>query len=224
MSPKGLFKDIDLEDIEDLLDQISNSFSIEFVYGDFNHVKTFGEFCDVIVGKIRGENSDDCTSQQAFYKLKQAISKEFGWPVDMISTKLLLTEIFPKKDRRSKVKQLENHLGFKLDLLVAPYWVTCSLALLLLSSFGMFFFSWKIALVALGLSIFLLSLSNSLGNHLALETLGQLSKSVTNKHYTKVRRKENTVNRREVEEIIKDWFIEVFCIEREDLNKETQLI
>lgn len=224
MSIKGPFKDIDPEDIEELLSQIGNAFSIKFENNDFINVKTFGELCDVVIEKIKLENSNDCTSQQAFYKLRQAISKEFDLPIKAISTKLLLVDIFPKENRRSKIRQLETHLGFGFNLLVAPHWVTFSLLFLLLSSFPMFFFSWKIALAVLCFSVFLFDLSHRLGNHLDLDTLGELTKSITKNHYMKVRRTEGTANKQEVEEIIKDWFVEEFGMERSDLNKEVRII
>ena len=63
-------KDIDPEDIEDLLVKIEQSFDIKFEGNELVHAKTFGQLCDHITNKIQLLNSADCTTQQAFYKLQ----------------------------------------------------------------------------------------------------------------------------------------------------------
>jgi hypothetical protein len=68
-------KNIDPLDIDDLLSKIELSFGIEFFENELNHIKTFGEFCEYVENKIEFKNTNDCTNQQAFYKLRNALSE-----------------------------------------------------------------------------------------------------------------------------------------------------
>jgi len=66
-------KNIDPEDISDTLAKIENSFGIKFGKTELAKTMTFGELCDIICSRIELEHSDDCTTQQAFYKIRQSI-------------------------------------------------------------------------------------------------------------------------------------------------------
>ena len=110
-------ENIDIEDIEDLLGEVEKSFNIKFVGNELIGVKNFGELSDHIINKIQLENSDDCTSQQAFYKLRNVISKELEIDQKEITRQRKLEELFPKKVRRSNLKKLEQKLDFKLKIL-----------------------------------------------------------------------------------------------------------
>ena len=76
MTTNYKLRDIDSEDIEDLLLRVEKSFGIKFAEKELFHVSTFGELCDHITNKMELENSEDCTSQQAFYS--RAIASSTG--------------------------------------------------------------------------------------------------------------------------------------------------
>lgn len=105
-------KDIDSEDMNDFLMKIETSFDIKFLSNELVYITTFGELCDHIVNKIQLENSDDCTSQQAFYKLRNAISSTLQLENKTIATNLLLAEILPQQNRRSTIKKLGGYFRF----------------------------------------------------------------------------------------------------------------
>lgn len=65
---------VDPDDISDVLIKIEKSFGFRFGDTELKDVKTFGELCDIITSKVPGENSSDCTTQQAFYKVRNAIA------------------------------------------------------------------------------------------------------------------------------------------------------
>jgi len=104
-------KNIDSEDIEDLLVKVETSFDIKFVGDELVHITTFGQLCDHIANKIQLDNSDDCTSQQAFYKLRDAISSTLQIDNKTISTDFPLADLLPRQSRRSRTKKLERHIG-----------------------------------------------------------------------------------------------------------------
>ena len=128
-------KNIDAEDIEDLLIKVEKSFDIKFGEAELMHITTFGELCDHIANMIQLDNSDDCTTQQAFYKLRDAISSKFEIDKKTILTDFPLIDLFPKQNRRTMITELERYLEFKLNVLRPPYWVTTTLFVLLLVSF-----------------------------------------------------------------------------------------
>ena len=110
-------KDIDSEDTGDLLVKVETSFDIKFIDDELVHITTFGQLCDHIANKIHLDNSDDCTSQQAFYKLRDAISSTLQIDNKTISTDFLLSDLLPRQSRRARTKKFEKNLGFKLNIL-----------------------------------------------------------------------------------------------------------
>jgi hypothetical protein len=66
------------EDIEDVLRLVEKSYNLKFESNELAHIRTFGELSDHIVSKINLDYRDDCTDQQAFYKLRNAIANTSG--------------------------------------------------------------------------------------------------------------------------------------------------
>ncbi len=215
-------KDTDPEDLEDLLVEVEKSFGITFVSSELAHIKTFGEFCDHIENKIKLENSESCTSQQAFYKLREAISTSLLFDEKLISPSFPLSQVLPRKNRRSKVKKLESHLGFKLKILRAPNWITAILFIMLLVSFIVIFFSGRIGTSGIFFCICSLWLSHKVGKELDLETVGEVAEKMTRENYLKSRRNPNTFNRREIEKVLTEWFCENLYLEKSELTRETE--
>lgn len=213
-------KNIDSEDIEDLLVKVETSFDIKFVGDELVHITTFGQLCDHISSKIQLDNSDDCTSQQAFYKLRNAISSTLEIDNKTISTDFPLAECLPRQSRRSRTKKLERYLGFKLNILRPPHWVTVTLAILLLASLVGLFFNWQIGLIGLAFSIAGLWLANKIGNELDLQTVGQVAEKMTRENYLKSRRNAKTFNKREIEKVLTDWFSNYFDLDKSKLTRD----
>lgn len=217
-------EDIDPDNIEDLLVKIQKSFSIKFEFNELAEVKNFGEMCDHITNKIVLDDLDDCTSQQAFYKLRNAISSELKIERSSITREQRLLDIFPRDSRRSNLKKLEVTLGFKLNILTPPFWQSLSLMIILLLSLLGFFFSWKIAVSGITFSILGFWLSDKIANEIELETVGQLAEKITRENYLKSRRNPKTYNRREIEKILIDWFSDEFDLEKRVLTRDAKVI
>ena len=64
---------IDPEDFGDTLLKLEKSFGIKFADNSMKDAKTFGDICDIIESQINLTDKDDCTTQQAFYKVRKAI-------------------------------------------------------------------------------------------------------------------------------------------------------
>lgn len=215
-------KNIDTEDIESLLVKVETSFDIKFVGDELVHITSFGQLCDHIANKIQLYHSDSCTSQQAFYKLRNAISSTLQIDHNTISTNLTLADILPKQSRRLRIKELEKQLGFKLNILRPPHWVTGTLAILLPTSFAGLYFSWQIGLLGLAFSMVGLWLANKIGNVLDLQTVGQVVEKMTNENYLKSRRNSKTFNKNEIEKVLTEWFSNDLNLDKSKLTREAK--
>lgn len=217
-------ENVDPDDISDLLVKVEKSFDIKFGDTELMHISTFGELCDHIASKIQLDNSDDCTSQQAFYKLRDAISLTLQIDNKTISTNFSLADVLPRKSRRSRTQKLEEQLGFKLNILRPPHWVSGTLIITLLASLVGFFFNWQIGLLGLTFSIAGLSLASKIGNELDLLTVGQVAEKITRENYLKSRRNPKTFNKNEIENVLTDWFSNVLDLDKSKLTREAKFV
>ncbi|OIN57588.1 hypothetical protein [Arsenicibacter rosenii] len=113
----------DHEELNDWILAIEKSFGIHFAEGEII-ATTADELHAAIMAKLPEHPDNSCTSQQAFYKLRQALRTVS--PVQDIRPSTALSMIFPKQERRAAVRQLEHELGVSVHLLKPPDWlVTC---------------------------------------------------------------------------------------------------
>ena len=216
-------KNTDPEDIEDLLIKVEKSFGIEFSDNELVNVRTFGELCDHITNKIQLDKKDDCTSQQAFYKLRNILTSILKIDKGEIIPNTQFADLLPRQIRKTRIKQIEQSLGFKLSLLRPPNFVTNFLLLLLLGSIISLFFTWQLGLGGLGLSIGGLWLAFKVGNELDLKTVGQVAEKMTRENYLKSRRNPKTFNEKEIERVLIDCFSNDLLIDKSKLTREARL-
>ena len=217
-------ENIDSEDAGDLLVKIEKSFDIKFGDTELMHIKTLGELCDHVINKIQLDNSDDCTTQQAFYKLRDAITTLFCVDNKAITTEVPLDNFLPRQKRKEQIKDLENYLNVHLNILRPPHWVTNTLLILLLVSIVGLFFKWEYGLLGLGISFSGLWFSNKIGNELDVQTVGQLAEKMTRENYMKSRRNPKTVNKNEIEKLLTEWFIDDLGLDKSKLTREAKFV
>jgi divalent metal cation (Fe/Co/Zn/Cd) transporter len=214
-------KSTDPEDIEYLLLKVESSLGIKLVENELGHIKTFGEFCDYIADKIQLNNSNDCTTQQAFYKLRSAVETTLQLDRNEIIPNLELTELLPRKNRKTLVKNLESKLDFRLDILSPPDWIVSTLVVLLLCSLVGLFIKWQFGLLGLVISIFGFWISAKLGNELNFQTLGQIAEKMTRDNYLKARRNSKTFNKYEIEKVLTDLFATDLALDKSLLTRDS---
>lgn len=215
---------IDPEDIEDLLVKVEDSFDIKFDENEFVHIMTFGELCDNISNKIQLNNSGGCTTQQAFYKLRNSILGTLKLEGNYLTPDTLLTELLPRHSRLLRIRKIEKHLGFKISILRPPHFVTGLLAIILLASFVWLFFNWQIGLVGLAFSIGGLWGSKKIGKELDLKTVGQVAEKMTRENYLKSRRNADTFNKNEIEKIVSDLFSNELGLDKTKLTRDAKFV
>ena len=215
---------VDPDEISDVLGKVEKSFGFKFGKTELKDTKTFGELCDIIVGKVQGDNSNDCTTQQVFYKLRNAIADTLQVDKRSITADTDLQKLFPKNIRRQSFKAIDSHLGFKAKVLRPKHSVTGTLAIILIASFIGLFAFWPAGLVGLTVSIIALTMANKLGNELDLLTVGQFAEKLSRENYLKSRRLSTTVNKNEVAQKIKDLFIADLGLEEHQLTRQASFV
>ena len=213
---------IDPEDIEDLLVKVEKSFNIKFVGNELVGLSTFGEVCDHITNKIELDHSENCTKQQAFYKLRNAISSTLN--IDNIKTDTLLAEILPRQNRISAVPQIENKLGFKLSFLRPTYFVSGTLLIVLLASFVGLFINWKFGLSGILFSVAGFLIADKFGKEIDIRTVGELTEKMARENYLNSRRNPATFNKNEIENILKEWFSKDLDLDKTMLSRDAKFV
>ncbi len=216
-------RDIDPEDLEEVLFKIEKSFDIRFEANELKYIDTFGGLCDHIKDKFDGQSSDDCTGQQAFYKLRDALVRFGQVDIDRIKPELALTELFPKEDRKTRVKELESVLKFKLDILGPSRILSNSLQVLLIGALIVLCFKWKIGLPVFILLVISLKLAFRFGKELQVETVRELVEKMTRDNYIKSRRDNNNYNLKEINKVLIDLFSNALGIDKSNLKAESSL-
>jgi hypothetical protein len=216
-------KDYDSEDLEDILILIQDALGIKFGRGELAHVKTYGDLCEAIFRKLPQAETHDCTAQQAFYKLRESIHK-----VRLIDNKDIIPDasleaLFPREDRRLQISRIKNDLGMQLSILKPKGWVTNILFLGLVAAIVELFFNWKYGLVGLTCMIGLFWIARRLGREFAMLTIGALTKTMVSSHYRKSRRNPSTFNKKEVQSLINDLFVERMGLDLAVLTAEAPL-
>lgn len=222
MASEYLLEHVELQDISDAIITIQQSFQISFREDELANVKIFEDLCNLIHEKIKLEDHDDCTSQQAYHKLNQALYHTFNLSKLHLSPETLIENIIPRKNRIKKVKMLEDILDMQLFLLSPPTWVTCVLIVVFLLSLLAFFINGTIAFSGIALSIFGFWISNKMGKEIDIKTVGELTDNMVSYNYIKSRRNPSTVNKRELDNVIKSIFIKEFQLAPSSLNKEAK--
>jgi acyl carrier protein len=211
-------ENIDIEDIEQVLQKVENTFEFRFANNELLNIKNFGELSDAIKNKIKLEHKENCTTQQAFNKLRKILISEFKF--NEITPKTELSLIFPKKNRLKLIRKVENKLNFKLNITEPKRIYTNLLLLVLGMSILSFFYDYRIAIIGISIAFFGLWATNKLGKELNLENVGDLAKKMKRENYLKSRRNSKTVNINEIEEIIIDLFSIELILNKSELTRK----
>jgi hypothetical protein len=216
-------KNIDPDDISDVLVKIEKSFGLTLRIGTFKNARTFGDICDIISSLVELEHADDCTTQQAFYKIRESIAKIQRLEKNTITPNSDLEGLIPRKGRRHKILQIRKESGLSLNILEPKEWIKIILLLGLLASLVELFFNWKYGLLCLGTIIFGFQLASWLGNEFRVKTVGDVATMAARENYIKSRRNPKTVNRLEVVEKIKELFSRDLDLDPSVLTREAAL-
>jgi hypothetical protein len=212
--------DYEDEDIFDVVVKLEQSFGLKFDKNAFYNVKTFGDLCDVFENHIKYEHRDDCTKQQAFYRVRDAIRSTLQINRDKIQLDAQLSDLFPSRDRRQKAKEFKRAIGTDIKILTYPSWVSTTFVIGFLLSLAAFFYDWKIALSGIVFFISATKIADKLGKTLAFQTLRELTQKLAREHYVDIRRRKGTFNKQELLQTIIATFSNDLAIEKGYLTRD----
>ena len=225
---------IDGEDfILDIVPAIEKSFGIRFEQNDFEHIVTYGELCALVHSKLPSAHAADCTSQQAFYKLRQAL--QTGTAV--ISPSSSLADILPtnRTQRRLAAQCIERVLNMKLNILGMPSLVeNVCIGLLLLSIFSLpvailigiitnSAIGFWVCLAGFLVSIVGMNIGARLGATIQFATVGEVVNAMSSRFYRQSRRDPGTINYPELARQLNTLFSQHTGIELAELTPDAIL-
>jgi hypothetical protein len=216
-------ENIDPEDIGDILVRLEKSFGIKYRDAAFNEAKTFGDICDIIEQHIGFEHQDTCTTQQAFYKVRRAISNIRQIDEKTIELDTELKDVFPSQHRKQQIKELQKQLNIKLDILRMKEWWVWTIFVGFVSSFVTFFFDWRLALSGVTFFYLLSRIAGVFSKELDIRTVQQLTEKITRDNYLEVRRRKGTVNKNEIFKTIQDTFSTDLGLDKSLLTRNASL-
>ena len=214
---------IDPEDFGDTLLKLEKSFGAKFADNSFKDAKTFGDICNILESQINLVDKNDCTTLQAFYKVRKAIGLTQHLDERDIELQTKLENIFPRANRRQTIKRFQQALGFSVDILSMKTWLSWTLAAGFIVSLLAFFFSWQYAVA--GLTFFTVATwtASKFSKELDILTVKQLTEKISREHYSLASRQSGTMNRNEIVKTIQDVFIANQFIDRKNLTKDASL-
>jgi hypothetical protein len=214
---------IELQDIENTLINLEKSFGIHILSSAFEKVKTFGDICQVFEKNIQYKHEDSCTTQQAFYKIRNAITISQKIDRKNISPGTRLDEIFPKIGRRKKLRAFQKELAIPAISLTMKTWLLLFIIAGFLISLAAFFFNWKFALTGILSFLIFNWVATKLQQEIDSISIGELARKIARELYIKARRNQNTVNKNEVLKVIQCNFISDHDLKLADLQQDALL-
>ena len=196
---------VDHNDISDVLIKIQRSFNITLDYEGLKNITTFGHLCDLVISKIDSEH-EECTTQHAFYMLRNAISNVNGINKCDVTTHTKLCKLFPKEDRLEAISKIEGELGFNINLLKPKQWIVIIFVLAFIGSGVFCFYNLVAGVAGLLLSGIALKLAGKFGKEMHLKTVGDLACQISRESHSKIRRSPS-VNKSEVEQKLRELFV-----------------
>jgi acyl carrier protein len=206
-------KNVDPHDIDGVLLKIQRSFNIKLDNDGLKNVDTLGSLRDLIINKISLDQPNSCTTQQAFYKLRNAIASTAKIDKCSVKPQTKLSEIFPKDSRLEIISEIENELGYKINLLRPRQWIVGLFALLLVCSLIACCFTWQIGIFGIVFSLTSLKLAGKFGKEMHLKTVGDLACKISRESYLKSRHNEFLINKGEIEQKLKELFADDFQLD-----------
>jgi hypothetical protein len=194
-----LLKEVDGDTLYfEFLPLVENSFGFKFREDELESIATFGQFCEAVMKEMPLAATDDCTPQQAFYKLRRALAQHV--PASAITPATLLEDLLPRsrKQREKIIEVVEAELGFSLNIFSLPDHFGTALLGAFMLSLGAFFYHWEAGITGLLLTFVSGYLAGKFCLALEVKTIRNLVERMTRENYRQVRRNPNTVNRHEI--------------------------
>lgn len=118
-------------DLVELVMSVEERFGITLSDADAERADTPAKLIDIVLEKVQAAGPTVCLTARAFYAIRRALMKEFGWHRSQIRPGARLEELVPRARRQAAWQRLAS--GFVADRwpdLRRPWWVKVPLSLL----------------------------------------------------------------------------------------------
>lgn len=217
------WKDWDAEHICDQIEKLCEGFGLEIDWNDYAGVRTFGDICDVICVSIGWRYRAGGRLQMAFQQLRKAIGEIEGLDPSDICANTRLEQLFPRKDRRMKVKTLERTLGCRLHLLKPKPWVILMLVVVMAVSFFSVLVWLQLGVVGLLGGFLGYWLAVWFGKEFRYETIDELAMALMRNGYVYAMHGRGRVNPGEIVRIIEETFRSELRLREEELKRDVEI-
>lgn len=215
-------KNIDSLDIDFVCQAIEKSFNIRFKENELLKVKNLGDLCDLTAAKINLENSETCTNQEAFYKIRDSFSEILKYEKYLINPQTQISKILPRQNRIKNIKLIEKKIGYKLNILQPPNWIIGILIIFFIVGIIYLFIDTFYGVVIIGTSYLSIQICNDYGKELKFSTFGELTENSVLNNYAKSRKRSETFNKTEVENVVFGLFTNLLDFQKNELNRNTE--
>ena len=220
MQPKQDRIGIDSEDWDEVLRKVEISYAIKFRENELAHIRTLGELIEAIDAKVIGTDSNDCTTQQAFYRIRTALATQLELDPALLRTNTRLEDLVPRQGRRRTFRKVEAILGVKLHVFRLKPWITMFFIGLFLGSLTAFIWSAQLALLGLAILTVLSWSALATTRELSVATIGELAERTSQRAYKLMRRNYGTVNRKEIKAKLKSLFQDELGLDDNELRDD----
>jgi hypothetical protein len=188
------------------LQNIERSFNIKIKSDVLKTVSSVDELCDVICDEIKHSHAEGCTTQQAFYKFRNAFMAVSPCRKSEITPACKVKTIFPCDNRAEMIERVETELGLKINILQPKPWISVTLVILFLGSVIACFEYGLIGAAGIVMAAIGYKFSTRFCSELNVKTVGDLVAKMVRDNHLKGRRATTPVNRKEVEQKVHKLF------------------
>ena len=206
-----LLNNVDPDARSYILAKIQRLFNIKLDNEDLKDVDTFGNLCDLVISTIGHSNS--CNAQHAFYKVRGAIVSVTGIDKCSIKPQTRLSSILTEENRPQVLSEIENELGFKINLLQPKQWIIAIFVFTFVCSVIGCFYNWPISIAGLLGSVVSLKFVGNFGKEMHLKTVGDLANKISRESYLRSRGNHCTLKKTEIEQKVRELFINELGLE-----------
>jgi hypothetical protein len=107
---------------------VEETFRIRFEDSELEQFTTFGQFRSAIARKLGQRRSGACLSSAVFYRMRRALSTQFGIARGRVVPSAMVEDLLPRQERRRNWVAFGQELGnFRLPQLRRPVWIMVNL-------------------------------------------------------------------------------------------------
>ncbi len=121
-----------LEGVEIVI-EVEQTFDIVIADSEAEKIATPGQLIELVLSKVGRTDHAACLTQRAFHHLRASLMRQLGCRRNQIKPETLLEDLFPRSNRKPKIRQILTDLGVQKEIeLVRPKWLTLLLLTMLI--------------------------------------------------------------------------------------------